>query len=77
MRIGDLVFAEWSHNGRLRGWDADSQRKPEFYKDRYFRDELCENSSYDIVHHHKGKWVSDVERYIIQQTGIRLQRKIR
>mgnify|MGYP001028701224 CR=1 FL=1 len=31
IRIGQTVFAEWSHNGRLRAWEADSTFAPRFF----------------------------------------------
>ncbi len=40
MRIGPLVLAEWSHNGKVRAWPADWQNAPRLYRATYGRDDL-------------------------------------
>jgi hypothetical protein len=40
MRIGDTVFAEWSHNGKLRGWATDWKNAPKLFRTTYSRSEL-------------------------------------
>lgn len=44
MRIGDLVFCEWSHNGRLRAWPANWQRAPKLGRKHYVANELKTDS---------------------------------
>lgn len=40
MRIGDVIFCEWSHNGALRAWPSDWKNAPGFGADSYIRSEL-------------------------------------
>lgn len=40
MRIGDLVFCEWSHNGRLRAWPVSWASAPKLGRTHYSGDEL-------------------------------------
>jgi hypothetical protein len=37
IQIGDLVFSEWTFNGRLRTWKCDSQDAPKMFRSRYDR----------------------------------------
>jgi hypothetical protein len=40
LRVGPLIFCEWSHNGRLRAWPADWQSAPALHRASYTRDDL-------------------------------------
>jgi len=40
MMVGPIVLSEWSHNGKLRAWMADSAFAPKLYKGEYERREL-------------------------------------
>jgi hypothetical protein len=40
IRIGDVVFCEWSHNGKLRAWSADWKNAPRLGLPEYRRDEI-------------------------------------
>jgi hypothetical protein len=40
MRVGPLVLAEWSHNGKVRAWPADWQNAPQLHRMTYGRDDL-------------------------------------
>lgn len=40
LRIGDLVFCEWSHNGALRAWRSDWKTAPQLARSRYSRADL-------------------------------------
>ena len=85
MQIGDLTVAEWSHNGKFRAWANDSTRKPKFYKKAYSAGELRlgsnkimnKNGTYGDGIVHLGDWVGRAKRYVNQETGIRLSRRIR
>lgn len=48
LRMGDLVFVEWSHNGSLRAFKADSDRAPRFYRSSYRGDDLKSSFSLDF-----------------------------
>ena len=41
LRIGPIVLAEWSHNGKLRAWSA--QQAPKLYERTYRRAELVQD----------------------------------
>jgi EH_Signature domain len=40
LRVKNLVFCEWSHNGKLRAWPADWSNAPRLQRRRYTRAEL-------------------------------------
>jgi hypothetical protein len=40
LRVKNLVFCEWSHNGKLRAWPADWSNAPQLGRPRYTRAEL-------------------------------------
>ncbi|BBF93954.1 EH signature domain-containing protein [Blastochloris tepida] len=40
MRIGSYVFCDWSHNGKLRAWQADWKNAPHLGARSYSRDDL-------------------------------------
>lgn len=42
MTVGPLVLCDWSHNGKLRAWMADSKWAPKMYRMSYSRNELVE-----------------------------------
>ena len=85
MQIGNLIVAEWSHNGKFRAWDLDSSKKPRFYESDYKASELRlgsnkirnKSGSYGDGIVHLGDWVPRAKTYVNQATGIRLSRKIR
>jgi hypothetical protein len=40
LRMGNIVFCEWSHNGKLRAWPEDWKSAPRLYLPSYARDAL-------------------------------------
>jgi len=40
LRIGPLVFCEWSHHGKLRAWSVDSRAAPRLQRRAYTREAL-------------------------------------
>ena len=50
LSIGDLVIADWSHNGRLRIWRRGNPSAPEFNMKSYLATELRVASDFDTVH---------------------------
>lgn len=81
MRLGDLVIAEWSHDGALRFWKAGSKSAPQFHKREYAARELRADSikirthnGYrdSIVHSHSGQWMTLASDAIELHTGVRI-----
>src|SRR5262249_46073877 len=88
IRIGDLTFAEWSHNGKLRAWPNDSKNVPALFRAKYFRSELIASClrfpapagrpdlgprQDDGLTRHAGIWQGRVAALLQQHEGIRLQ----
>lgn len=40
IQIGDLVFSEWTYNGKLRAWSASARNAPKLFRTRYEREEV-------------------------------------
>lgn len=83
VRIKDLVFAEWSHNGRCRAWKISDRFCPSTYKPKYYGIHLREKSmkivpSYqqDGISHQQSdtySWQRKLADFIYDETGIRMQ----
>jgi hypothetical protein len=72
LSIGDLIVADWSHNGRLRIWRRGNAAAPNFNASTYVAVELRKDSDFDIVHNPPDGWQGKAEGYIRRYTGIRL-----
>jgi EH_Signature domain len=81
MRLGDLVIAEWSHNGAMRFWKADSRSAPQFHLKDYSGADLRSDSikikvgsGYrdSIVHTPNGQWMTWASNAIEFHTGVRV-----
>jgi hypothetical protein len=72
LSIGDLIIADWSHNGRLRIWRRGNARTPEFNLKSYVAADLRTDSDFDTVHLPPDGWQSRTEAYIRRHTDIRL-----
>jgi hypothetical protein len=72
LRIGDLVVADWSHNGRLRIWRRGNFRAPQLSLKSYLATDLRTDSDFDAVHLPADGWQNRTEAYIRRHTGIRL-----
>src|SRR5262245_51157491 len=72
LSIGDLVIADWSHNGRLRVWQRGNTTVPEFSLKSYAAAQLRADSDFDAVHLPPDGWQARTEAYIRKHTGIRL-----
>ena len=68
MQIGDLVVADWSHNGKCHIWLPGNVNAPKLYRHTYHRDELVNSSDFNKVHN--GDWQNDVHEFIRRNTGI-------
>ena len=83
LRIGHIIFCEWSHNGRLRAQRIDSPSAPSMYKS-YYDSESLRFHSLDfnngltqdpgLVHFSSpgGGWQERARLFIQKQTGIRI-----
>jgi hypothetical protein len=74
LHIGNLIIADWSHNGRLRIWLHRNPNAPQFSSQSYLASDLRTGSDFDTVHLPPDGWQSKAEAYIRRHTGIRLDR---
>lgn len=84
MRIGGLVFTEWSHNGSLRAYRDGSSDAPSLYQRSYHRENLTASTSLNfhyeddrrpqLPHWHsdKGSWQRTARDFIRRQTNVHL-----
>lgn len=84
LRIGDLVFTEWSHNGSLRAYWDERPQTPKLYHSTYSGEELRAARSLDfhdglnmrpeLAHHHSdsGTWQRKARDFIRRHTGVHL-----
>lgn len=84
LRIGQIVFMEWSHNGSLRACAHDDPHLPAMYQPEYRADELREVISMDfhngmnerpqLTHagSDRGTWQRKARDFIADHTGVTL-----
>lgn len=72
LSIGELIIADWSHNGRLRIWRRGNPSAPEFNLETYLASALRADSEFDTVHLPPDGWQGKAEAYIRRHTGIKL-----
>ena len=84
LKIGNLVFMEWSHNGSLRAYSDASAQAPNLYQKSYHGGDLRSAVSMDfhdgmninpgLVHSHsdKGTWQRKARDFIRTKTGVRM-----
>jgi len=84
LKIGDLVFTEWSHNGSLRAFKEGNPSAPRFYKDSYhgtdlraatsldFHDGLNQRPQLPHWHSDKGTWQRTARDFIRRKTGVHI-----
>lgn len=82
LKIGDLVFTEWSHNGSLRAYREGYLDTPKLYEKSYHGADLRAAQSMDfhdganinpgLVHSHsdKGTWQRKARDFIRSNTGV-------
>lgn len=85
IKIGGLIFTEWSHNGSLRAHREDDSMAPRFYRKEYDGDDLRQAGSMDFhekrlvrpqLSHHTsetGGWQRIARDFIRKHTGIYLR----
>lgn len=84
LKIGDLVFTEWSHNGSLRAYLDGSPQAPQLYQSSYHGADLRSAASMDfhdglnmrpeLTHSHSGKgtWQRKARDFIRRHTNVHL-----
>lgn len=84
LKIGDLVFSEWSHNGSLRAYRESDRSAPKLYEHDYHGVELREPVSLDFHHGENvypqlthaasdhGTWQRKARDFINRETGLYL-----
>jgi hypothetical protein len=72
LNVGDLVIADWSHDGRLRIWRRGNQSAPEFNQQSYLATDLRADSDFDAVHNPPDGWQAKAEAFIRRHTDIRM-----
>lgn len=74
MKLGNLVIAEWSHNGMCRFWAERDPLAPRLYDSQYTADRLRRASAEAVTHvaAESGSWQRKVAAYIQRETGIRV-----
>jgi hypothetical protein len=72
LRVGDLIIADWSHNGSLRIWHDNDPGAPKIdqHETEYYGPALRTNCAFSKWH--VGSWQQDAEAFIRTHTGIRL-----
>ena len=77
LRIGSLVIADWSFNGKLRIWREANAKAPSFYQteEPYRNVSLMQGANFELVHWPvigPWKWQDRAHKHILRQTGIRI-----
>jgi hypothetical protein len=72
LQIGDLLIADWSHNGKLRIWRRGNSQSPRIDEPSYIATDLRSGSDFDIAHLPPDGWQTRAESYIRRFTGLRL-----
>lgn len=70
LRIGDLVIADWSHNGTMRFWRDHSPGVPIFYEQAYVANTLRQGAIHE--ERHLGAWQDRASAFIRRHTGIHM-----
>ena len=79
MRLGDLVIAEWSHNGAIRFWKSTDKDAPQFHLKEYVASQLRDGSlkikvgntqRNSIIHHENGEWMNSAANTIRYFTNV-------
>lgn len=78
LRIGDVIIADYSHNGKCRIWNRGNKKAPTPYASRYGHADLMYGNA-DSEYRHVGSpnhvWQGRVADKIAETTGIRLNEK--
>ncbi|NCB39910.1 MAG: hypothetical protein EOM80_14185 [Erysipelotrichia bacterium] len=74
LQIGNLVFSEWSHNGKCRVWQLSDPDAPKRLRPRYSREDLVYRPLDEFVHSHSesGSWQRKIAYLIREHTDIQI-----
>ena len=77
LRIGSLVIADWSFNGRLRIWHETNPQAPSFYQteEHYQNFTVRRGADFELIHfpvNGPGNWQGKAQKIIRRHTGIQL-----
>ena len=85
VKIGDLVLADWSHDGKCRAWKVDDRFCPERYKPQYSGDSLralsmqiVDSHIQDGISHQSSDnylWQNRLAQFIYEHTGLRVYQR--
>lgn len=85
VKIGDLVLADWSHDGKCRAWKVDDRFCPERYKTQYSVDllrapsmQIVESHVQDGISHHSSDnylWQNRLSQFIYEHTGVKVNQR--
>jgi len=75
--IDNLIFSEWSHNGKCRVWESNDPDAPKRLCERYSREQLTQAPFDEFIHHHSesGSWQRKISETIRIYTGIHIPLK--
>ncbi len=68
MRIGPLLVADWSHNGRCHIWLRGNPAAPRLYQAEYLREDLMSGADFEAPHHKN--WQAGIEGFITSHLGV-------
>ena len=80
-QIDNLIFSEWSYNGKIRIWESSSESSPKMYEKEYKKEDviflqdkrLNPGEIAAITHDHYDKWIEKLKRAIFKYAGIDLR----
>lgn len=72
LRIGNLIIADWSHNGRVRIWRETDSNAPPFYENEYQAQDLRSACIFERPHLPPAGWQVHVHDEIRRHTRINL-----
>jgi hypothetical protein len=75
LRIGDLIIADFSHNGKCRFWYSNNKHAPKAYNKNYERYQLFNNNAdFEYIHYSSQSylWQTRVASQIKNVTGIQM-----
>lgn len=67
---GTVEIAEWSHNGKVRGWPLHDRSAPRFHEPDYDAQRLRAPAELERTHDQWGNWMSEVARWVATNTGV-------
>ena len=68
MRVGPLLVADWSHNGRCHIWLRDNPAAPRLYQAEYLREDLMSGADFEAPHHKN--WQAAIAGFITSHLGV-------